>query len=151
LAVRTLATAPPRDGALRAFYEAHAESFARPGRVRVEGLFFSGDASVERGQAARERLLAGDAVAALAASADSPPVGVPGALATRTTIADTLGYAVAVAVDGQAEGGVTAPVPVPGGVWVVRVDEREPARLASFDEARDEVRVERARAQGEGP
>jgi hypothetical protein len=153
LAVRAVRSAPPRDGGLRAFYDAHTELFARAGRVRVEGVFFAGDpaSAVARAEAARGALAAGKAFATVSATSDSPPAEVPGEPVSLTGVADTLGYAVALAVDAQPPGGVTPPIAVAGGAWVVRVTEREPARIAPFEEARDEVRAEWARARARGP
>jgi hypothetical protein len=154
LAVHAVASSPARsgDGQLRAFYAAHVDLFARPGRVRVEALFFAGDeASVAaRASAARARLVAGEAAPAVSASADASPGVVPTGAVTLTALADAMGHATALAVDAQPEGGITRPVPVAGGAWVVRVASREPARIAAFDEVRDEVRAEYARVDG-GP
>jgi parvulin-like peptidyl-prolyl isomerase len=81
--------------------------------------------------------------------ADTPPTEVPSAVLSSIALADLLGRAVAVAVDALPPGGVTRPVAVPSGTWVVRVVEREPVQLTSFDEARDDVRAEWRRARDE--
>lgn len=139
---------PPKEDELRAFYAAHLERFSRAGRVAVEPLFFAGDAQLSgaRAQAARARLVGGEPLAAVESAADPPPVPVPRTLLTVAALADSVGRAAALAVDALPPAGVTQPVPVPGGVWVVRLAAREAGEIAPFDEARDDVRVEWRRA-----
>lgn len=140
---------PPGEDELRAFYVAHLEAFSRGGRVAVEPLFFAGDAqpSLARARAARARLVGGEALVAVESAADAPPAPVPRTFVTVAKLADVVGRAVALAVDALPPAGVTQPVVVPGGAWVVRLAGREAGQLAPFDEVRDEVRVEWWRAR----
>jgi hypothetical protein len=135
--------APPSDEALRAHFESHAGVFARNGRVRVTAVWFSGASANARANAARARMSRGEAIA----DADPPAVTVPASLLPQIKLADYLGPSVAAAVADLPEGGVTAPIETPTGLWVVRLAERRDGETPSFESVRDQVAADYRREQ----
>ncbi len=133
---------PPDDAALRAFHASHAASFTRRGRVRVEALYLRGDDAVERAGVARARLLAGEPFGLVAVDAAPLTVPIPSAALSMAKLAEYVGPRVADAVDALAVGGLTAPVAVEHGAWVVRLLSRVDGALAPYASVRDEVLAE---------
>jgi peptidyl-prolyl cis-trans isomerase SurA len=130
---------------LRKQYENEKERFAVPEKVVLEQLFFEespGGADhqqvLRRATGLVERVRNG---ADLKAEATLAGVELQelGAIPVEDCRPD-----LAAALDGLEAGGLTDPLPVPGGVQVVRLVERIPAGYQPFDEVVDQLRRQRA-------
>lgn len=130
---------------LRKQYENEKERFAVPEKVVLEQLFFEespGGADhqqvLRRATGLVERVRDG---ADLKAEATLAGVELQelGAIPVEDCRPD-----LAAALDGLEAGGLTDPLPVPGGVQVVRLVERIPAGYQPFDEVVDQLRRQRA-------
>lgn len=137
------ARAEPNDEALRAHFAARSGVFARNGRVRVEAHWFEKGDARSRAATARVRLLRGEVVA----DADAPAVGAPTALVPHGKLADYMGEVVASAVASLPVFGVTPPIEVRSGVWLVRVVERRDGVVPPFEAVRAEVLADYRREQ----
>lgn len=135
--------AEPSDEALRAHFAGRSGAFARNGRVRVEAHWFEKGDARARAATARIRMLRGEVVA----NADTPPVGAPTALVPHVKLADYMGANVASAVASLAVLGVTPPIEVGSGVWLVRVLERRDGVVPPFEAVRAEVLADYRREQ----
>jgi hypothetical protein len=133
------ATAAPGDEALRAWEAAHAASFTRGGRLRVEAAFFHGKGAADRADRARVRLLLGKPLAAAEELADAPPSPVPSEPIAMAELVQSLGPPVAKSVDALAPGEVTDPIPAGEDLWVVRLAAREGGELAPLGDVRSAV------------
>ena len=149
----TTADAPePTRAELEAFYDAHRDDFTEPGRIRVEQVFV-GAASVEdearaggRAAAAARRLRAGDALAGVRRDlGDEEVAPPPDALLPPAKLREYLGETATRAALALTPGGVSDPVRSGAGFHVLRVVEREAARVPPFDEIVDAVRAQRRR------
>jgi hypothetical protein len=147
---------PIRDADLVAVLERNRERFARPETVTFEQLFLSTDAR-PADVAARDagHLLAslesGELSTAGAASASDPlPHGGSLRSVTRLKLQGRFGKEFADAVFALEPGVWSGPIASPLGLHVVRVTERQPARLPAVDEVRpalvEALRQERAEA-----
>lgn len=130
---------------LRKQYENEKERFAVPEKVVLEQLFFEespGGADhqqvLRRATGLVERVRDG---ADLKAEATLAGVELQelGAIPVEDCRPD-----LAAALEGLEAGGLTDPLPVPGGVQVVRLVERIPAGYQPFDEVVDQLRRQRA-------
>ncbi|MBL8556574.1 MAG: peptidyl-prolyl cis-trans isomerase [Phenylobacterium sp.] len=130
----------PDEKTLQAYYDAHRDRYATPGRVAMRHLFFSRDRTGETPQAA-----AAAALARLEAggTAGSDPSLLP---LTYADVAETdldrdYGPQFAAAVHGAAEGAWVGPVPSAYGLHLIRVERRLPPVFPPLAQVRDEVRA----------
>jgi len=130
--------AEPSQEELRAFYHDAQERFLRPGRVEIEV------AVVEKGGGS-------DGVALLKASelARRARAGEDFAPIALDEVRERLGPSAALAVEHLGVGKVSDPVRGSSGYFVIALRGRTPAEPIPFAEARDAVRAEYLRSEGE--
>ena len=145
----------PTDEELQAFYDAHRDVFAGPGRLRVRQVFVrvtapSDPAALARADQAAQRLRAGESVEAVQAALGDPPLApLPDALLPPAKLRDYLGpTALRTAVELDA-GQVADPVRSGTGYHVLQVVERQSDTAPAFDEIRPQVVAEFRRQAGE--
>jgi parvulin-like peptidyl-prolyl isomerase len=151
--------APPSEAEVEAHYRANREFFARPGRLRVESLFFarraSGSATAAdelraRVEAARRRLEAGDAREVVeAALGDRRIAAVPDALLPLAKLRDYLGPGAVEALAGLEPAKWSAPIEAADGVLLVRIAEQEATQTPPFEEVEALVRRDLVRQRGD--
>lgn len=146
----------PSDDDLRRFYQANADFFAGPGRLRLEQIFVrvpsDGDpaAAQERARQAAERLRAGEAVAAVREEfGDREFAPVPDALLPPAKLRDYIGPTALQAALALDQGEVGEPVRSSMGFHVLRVLERQPDAAPPFESVRAQVLGEYRRRAGE--
>ena len=133
--------AEPADAELRAYFDAHRDSYATPDLYALRHVYFNPDrhgmALDADAQRALQRLLRG-----ANASEMGDPFMLPRELAdvTRNDIARDFGSAFADAVTGTAPGTWAGPVRSPFGVHLVKLESHTPLSAASFEDVRDRVR-----------
>jgi len=139
---------------VRKSYEARKSQFDRPEQARVRHILArvepgdeaSKQAARERIDALREKLTAGADFAAVASESSEDPATQPqgGDLGwiTRGGVVEPL----ANAAFSQAPGALGEVIETPQGFHLVRVEERQPARVVPFEEAQQQVAQELARA-----
>ena len=146
----------PGEDELRAFHADHAEWFQEPARLHVRQLWVRGEPA-RREEEARQRatdavarLRAGEPFAAVAAAlGDAPVARVPDAPLPRGKLVEYAGPAALAALADAADGAITDPLPLAGGLQVLQLVARGPARARPFDEVADEVRAEVRRRASE--
>lgn len=145
----------PSDEELHAFYDAHRDVFAGPGRLRVRQVFVrvtapSDPAALARADEAAQRLRAGESIDAVQAALGDPPLAPPpDALLPPAKLRDYLGpTALRTAVELDA-GQVSDPVRSGTGYHVLQVVERQPDTAPALDEIRPQVVAEYRRQAGE--
>ncbi|MFW6051531.1 MAG: peptidylprolyl isomerase [Myxococcota bacterium] len=161
-AVIALVTARAEDDAedvtdeeLRRFFERHRAWFRTRPRLHVEQLFFraadSGDAAArERAAAAAARWTErGGPAGALRDDADAYDVPLPDGPVPLGKLEDYLGPTVARGLASAEAGEVVGPLRSGSGYHVVRVVERLPGEVPSFERVRPLVRAEHRRRLGE--
>jgi peptidyl-prolyl cis-trans isomerase C len=133
------AIAEPGEPTLRAWYAAHPAQYAMPTHIALRQAFFSGDRGAE---AAREA-----ASAALAAARrGEAPIGDPFVLpltyadASLDDLTRDYGPDYARAVQAAPLGAWTGPVASAYGMHVIRVESRQGAATAPFEQVRADVR-----------
>lgn len=146
--------APPSDAEVEAHYGANRDFFARPGRLRVQALFFArraaGDALRERVDAARRRLEAGESVEGVeAALADRRIAAVPDALLPIAKLRDYLGPNVVEALARLEPGAWSEPIDGGDGMTLVRIVEREATQTPPLAEVAGLVRRDLVRQRGD--
>ena len=146
----------PGPGELRAFHAEHAEWFQQPARLHVRRLWIRGEPARpepearQRAADAVARLRAGEPYAAVAAALGDPPVArIPDAPLPAAKLVEYAGPAALAALADAADGTITEPLPVAGGLQVLQLVARESARLRPFDEVANEVRAEYRRRAGD--
>lgn len=131
---------PPSEPALREYYDSQPDRFAIPETVTFEQVFFSPRL---RGETAGSD--AEDALAALSGGADPgglgdpTPLGVRFDAATRERVEVLFGEPLTAAVFSMEPGSWAGPFRSDFGLHVVRLVERTPGRLPTFDEVREQV------------
>ncbi|MBX3485485.1 peptidylprolyl isomerase [Phenylobacterium sp.] len=130
----------PDEKTLQAYYDAHRDRYATPGRVAMRHLFFSRDRTGATPQAA-----AAEALTRLEAGGTAPsdPSLLP---LTYADVAEAdldrdYGPQFAAAVHGAAEGAWIGPVPSAYGLHLVRVERRLPPVIPPLAQVRDDVRA----------
>ena len=155
---------------IRTHYEENLDFFTRPGRLRVETLFFStrADGSTrEQGQSAEATGRARPSAARRASLAadrlgrrDDPAVvereladaqvsPVPNALLPATKVRDYIGPTLLERIADLEVGVWSPPIKTPGGYYLGRLLEREPSVVPEFDSIRDLVRQDLKRRRGD--
>ena len=126
-------------------YTLNREKYRRPEEVRLSDIAVTiqgrGDeAARSRAEEARRRLLGGEDFAAVARQYSDDPTTKDkgGALPFVTREKLTPDYARAVFALSKV-GEISMPIKAPAAYHVVRLEERRPARVKTFDEARDEI------------
>lgn len=134
------ADATPDEAELRAFYDAHAERYARDDRVTVRQLFVSADApdATERAARLAQRVADGEPFESVAADADPPPGGPVLRGRTAERLVELYGDAFSERATTAAEG-VWTTVDSPLGVHVIRVEERTLGGALPFEQVRTRV------------
>jgi len=155
---------PPTPAEVEAHYRANADFFARPGRVRVETIFFSTsagsardrgaaggrDAARDRAMRARDRLRAGANRAEVAAElGDREIAPVPASLLPLAKLRDYLGPRVVEALAGLETGGWSEPIESADGFILVRAAEREAPVAPPYAEVESLVRQDLVRRRGD--
>ena len=134
-------SALPDAATLRAYYAAHAEHYAVSERVRLTQVYFSrarrGDAAVQDAAAVVEPLRHGTADAATLGDGFSRGQAV--GPATRDALAREFGPAFAEAAFAAPLGTWSGPLPSSYGTHVVRVEQRLPGAVPSFESVRGRV------------
>jgi hypothetical protein len=131
----------PADTELRAYFEAHQNSYATPDLYALRHVFFNpdhhGTALDTDAQRALQRLTRG-------ANADEvgDPFMLPRELAdvSRDDIARDFGSVFADAVTSSKPGAWAGPVRSPFGVHLVKLESHTPSSVARFEDVRDRVR-----------
>ena len=130
-----------------------AAFFARPGRLRVETLFFSprSDGSARaRAESARARLMAGEDSAKVEKElADRELAEAPDALLPLAKLRDYLGPTVAEALVSLGVGNWSKPIEAGDGVWLVRIREHEAQTAPPLAEIEPLVRQDLVRRRGD--
>jgi len=139
----SVASANPAGTALRAYYDAHPQQFSSAERVSFTHVYFSadrdGDArALARAQAARVEWLARGELP----DGDSFPLHDEYASLTKEEVARIFGTSAFVdGVLSQQSGGWSEPLHSAFGWHLVRVTDRQPARVLPFDQVQPEVRA----------
>lgn len=148
--------AEPTDIALQAFYDAHRDFFAQPGRLRLRQIFCrvatgaDDSAALARAQQASGRLQAGEAFDAVrTALGDAEVSPLPDALLPPAKLLDYLGPTVLRAAVGLRVGEVSEPVRAGAGYHVLQALERQGDTDRAFAEIKAEVLAEFRRQNGE--
>lgn len=139
-------------------YQANVDFFTRPGRLRARTIYFSGrrgdadprGSAQARALAARERLLAGEDVAAVEASLGDPQVSpVPDALLPASKVRDYVGPSVLEALLALETGAWSAPIESGAGVYLATPVDREPPVVPPLGEVEELVRQDLQRRRGD--
>ncbi|HSQ01191.1 MAG TPA: peptidyl-prolyl cis-trans isomerase [Candidatus Dormibacteraeota bacterium] len=138
----------PSDSELQAFYDAHRDIFAGPGRLRVRQVFVrvttpSDPAALARADQAAQRLRAGESIDAVQAALGDPPLAaLPDTPLPPTKLRDYLGpTALRTALELDV-GEVSDPVRSGTGYHVLQVAERQADTAPTLDEVRPQVVAE---------
>jgi hypothetical protein len=143
-------SAQPDEDELRAFYRQNAGYFARPARLHVRQIFFRGPHALERAEAARARLDAGEAFDAVRESQGDPDLtGLPDAPIPPAKLRDYLGPALAGAAAGLEPGSTSGPLTSPAGVHLLQLVAAEAAVAPPFESVREQVEAELRRRAGD--
>lgn len=145
----------PTDGELRAFFDAHRDVFAGPGRLRVRQVFVrvatpNDPAALARADQAAQRLRGGESIDAVQASLGDPPLApLPDAALPPNKLRDYLGpTALRTALELDV-GEVSDPVRSGTGYHVLEVVERQPDSAPALDDVRPQVIAEFRRQASE--
>ena len=148
--VADASSAQPGEAELRAFYAQNAGYFARPSRLHVRQIFFrAGPDALERAEAARARLEAGEDFAALRASSDPDLSGLPDAPLPPGKLRDYLGPMLASAAAELKPGDTSRPLVTPAGVHLLRLVTAEGPVEPGFESVRAQVDAELRRRAGD--
>jgi peptidyl-prolyl cis-trans isomerase C len=133
------AIAEPDAATLRAYYERTRAQYATPAHIALRQMFFTGDRGPEAARAAAIQALArvkrGEAVAG-----DPFLLPLTYADASLDDLVRDYGPAYAKAVQTAPLGAWIGPVPSAYGMHLVRVESRQGAEVAAFDQVRGDVR-----------
>ena len=146
----------PNEGELQAFYDAHRDTFAGPGRLRVRQIFWriasSSEApqAMDRAQHATRRLRAGEDFATVRAGlSDTELAPVPDTMLPPTKLIDYLGPTAARAAFSLEPGAVTEPIRSSSGLHVLQLLAREPYSIPAFADIKPQVLSEYRRQASE--
>jgi parvulin-like peptidyl-prolyl isomerase len=138
----------PTDEELRAFFAAHRDVFAGPGRLRVRQVFIrvtapSDPAALARADQAAQRLRAGESIDAVQAALGDPPLAaLPDTALPPSKLRDYLGpTALRTALELDV-GEVSDPVRSGTGYHVLQVVERQADSAPALDDVRPQVVAE---------
>jgi parvulin-like peptidyl-prolyl isomerase len=146
----------PTDAELQAFYDEHADFFARPGRLRLRQIFCrvtgpAGDAqTLARAREAARRLRAGEAFATVReALGDRELSPLPDALLPTPKLVDYLGPTTAQAALALAAGETSEPVRSSTGYHVLQILERQADERPLLAQVQSQIVTEFRRRAGE--
>lgn len=144
----------PSASEVEAHYRANLDFFTRPGRLRVQTLFFSskrtGEPALERAAEASARLAAGDAPEEVEKRLGDPRVAaVPDAMLPVAKLRDYLGPRLVAALAELEPGVWSEPIDAADGVQLVRILEREAQDAPPFAEVEALVRQDLVRRRGD--
>lgn len=141
--------AEPTPAELAAFYDAHRDWFARPGRLRVRQVFVgapspeTAEAAAARAAAAARRLRAGEPFATVrAALGDQEVTPIPDALLPATKLREYVGETAARTALDLPPAAISDPVRSGMGFHVLQVVEREEPTVPPLEEITGLVRAE---------
>ncbi len=147
---------PPDPGELEAFYEAEKDFFTQPGRVRVRQIFFAtprgtdAQRAVERAEAARAALAAGETFEAVARDHGDVPVSdIPNALLPPLKLREYIGPTALEAVMALEPGDTSGPVQSGTGVHLLELLEAQSAFAYPFEDVEQQVEKEWRRRSGD--
>ncbi len=145
----------PTEQELQAFFDAHRDVFAGPGRLRVHQVFIrvtapNDPAGLARADQAAQRLRAGESIEAVQSSLGDPPLAaLPDTPLPPTKLRDYLGpTALRTALELDV-GEVSDPVRSGTGYHVLQVVERQADTAPSLDDVRPQVLAEYHRQASE--
>ena len=147
--------AEPSQDELRAFYHDAEERFMRPGRVEIEVAVVAEEGgpdgvALQKASELARRARAGEDFAQLVAElGDADPLVPPRGPIALDEVRERLGPSAALAVEHLGVGEVSGPVRGSSGYFVIALRGRTPAEPIPFAEARDAVRAEYLRSEGE--
>jgi len=149
--VADASAAQPGEAELREFYARNSDYFARPARLRVQQIFFrAGPEALERAEAARARLAAGEDFAAVRQSSGDPDLsGLPDAPLPAGKLRDYLGPSLASAAAELEPGATSRPLTSAEGVHLLRLVAAEDAVAPAFESVREQVAAELRRREGD--
>jgi hypothetical protein len=149
-------SADPSPADLRAYYDAHQDAFAEPGRVRVRQILVrvagadTEAAARARADDAARRLRAGEPFASVrAALGDDEVAPIPDTPLPAVKLREYVGETATRTALELELGGTSDPVRSSMGFHVLQVVERTPDRIPPFDEVSDLVRTEMRRRADE--
>lgn len=141
---------------LEEFFEREREFFTRPGRLRVEQIFFrveeSADVEAARGRAdaALRRLRSGEDFERVLENSGDPVISpIPAALLPAAKLREYIGPAALAAVLELETGVPSEPIRSGAGYHLLRVVERDPASTPPFDELEPQILAEWRRRAGD--
>jgi len=146
----------------RTFYDAHKSEFTTPAEITLREIFIevpqdsrginvaADDAAREKAESIRNRAMAGEPFARLAAEASAAPSKANGGLVgpiKEEELASSLQQIIAKMKPGD----VSQVMRVPRGYQVLRLETRSETKVRTFDEARDDIsrRVANTKVQSE--
>jgi hypothetical protein len=139
------AAVTPSEGKLRAFYEAYKARFARPARIRVQQIYFSGANAAARDRAKQ----AYDALAhgmpfgiAQQRYADPNSDPIPDAMIPLHELRDRAGPKLTNAALALNPGAISRPIESSSGYHILYVADFEPERIPSYETIRSQVEDE---------
>lgn len=137
LAIAERAGEEPSEAELRRFYQDNAGFFAPPPRISGTVVYFREGTDAARVEAARAALARGERVAG-----DPMTIPVPRAALAPNEWRRLLGAGVGDAVAQLQPGQVSAPVPVSGGLFIIRADSFVAAPIGRYEDVIEQVRAE---------
>lgn len=148
----------PSTQALERHYAEQIDFFTRPGRLRARTLYFSrsrddGDPrgpALDRAQAARTKLLAGEDLAEVEAALANPQVSpLPNALLPASKVRDYVGPSVLAALETLTPGTWSEPIEAGSGVHLATLVERGDRIIPTFEAIEELVRLDFKRRRGD--
>lgn len=140
--------APPSQAAIKAYYASHPEKFTEPEQLRVSVVLLKVDPAAPKSKWDAARTEGQGLVKKLRAGADFAKLAKLHSGDSSAAKGGDMGYmhrgmlpeVAQEAIDKFKPGGITEPVTVLEGVAVFRLDERQPAKLASLTKAQERTR-----------
>lgn len=120
--------------------------FTRKATVHLMEIVVKGDGAVDAANAAFARLKKGEDFEAVAREVSVSPSKAAGGDLGRVEPAD-LNPALAAAIAALRPGEFSAPVPVEGGYWILKVRERLADEVTGFDQVKEKIQEELSRAR----
>jgi hypothetical protein len=154
--VATAEEGEPEARELQAFYDANRPFFTRPGRLRVEQVFFrtpDGEVAAEvlaRAQSARQALRSGQSMRAVQERwGDEEISPIPDTLLPALKLREYVGPTAAAVAEQLPIGAVSDPIQSGGGLHVLRMTDRTESEEPPLDSIRGQVENEWRRRAGD--
>ena len=146
----------------RTYYDAHRDEFTTPAEITLREIFIqvpqdergvnvaADDAAKEKADSIRNRALAGEPFARLAAEASASPSKSNGGLVGPIKEQE-LAPALQAIIDKMKPGDISEVMRVPRGYQILRLESRSATKIRTYDEARDDIsrKVAQNKSQGE--